>query len=370
MRPRGRTGGYGVIRSIPAWFAALALLTPMAAAARPHGYPRSYDRIVDDANRESVLILYTTTHNKVADDLFKGFHKIYPRIKIIYVDGTAAYLNDRLISEVSHHQTTADLIWTTAVDLQAKLINDGYAQTYSSPEKPNLPSLAVWKDQGYGVSYEPIVMAYNKRLVPARDAPASHLDLARLLRSRTRAYQGRIATYDPNVSEIGSLALFHDVQATRDTWDLVQALGAAHVRFYSTATDMLAAIAKGDVLIGYNLVGSTAFEAQRRDPDIGVILPQDYMLTALPIALIPSEAAHPNAARVFLDFLLSRDGQTILARHEMTPVRLDLAASLGWNPAESPRVRTIRVGPSLLADLDQQNRARLARDWRRAINAH
>lgn len=375
MRPRGRTGGrrtggLGFIRSLLAWGAVLALLVPTDGLARPHGYPRSYDRIVEEANKESVLVIYTTTHKKVASDLFAGFHRLYPQIHITYVDGTAAYLNDRLVSEISHHQPTADLIWSSAVDLQAKLINDGYAQVYSSPEKPSLPSLAVWKDEGYGVSYEPIVMAYNKRLTPARDVPHSHLELAALLRQRLRAYQGRVATYDPEVSEIGRLALFHDAQATHDTWDLVRALGAAHVRFYATSTEMLAALAKGQILLGYNIIGSSAFEAEQRDPAIGVILPQDYLLTALPIALIPAEARHPNAAKVFLDFLLSHDGQAILERHQMTPVRLDLASSLGWNPAESGRVRTIRVGPSLLADLDQQNRARLDRDWRRAMAAH
>lgn len=370
MRPKGRTGGYDVIRSIPAWFAALALLAPAASAARPHGYPRSYDKIVEEANKESTLVLYTTTRDKVADDLFAGFHRLYPRIRITYVDGTAAYINDRLMSEVAGKRPTADLIWSSAVDLQAKLINDGYAQTYSSPEKPNLPSLAVWKDQGYGVSYEPVVIAYNKRLTPPSDVPRSHLDLTRLLKSKTRTYAGRVVTYDPAVSEMGSLALFHDVQATHDTWDLVRALGAVHVRLFNTAKDMLEAVGSGQALIAYNVIGSSAFEAERRDPNIGVIVPGDYVLTALPIALIPTEAAHPDTAKLFLDFLLSHDGQAILARHEMTPVRLDLASSLGWNPDESDRVRTIRVGPSLLADLDQQNRARLARDWRRAITAH
>jgi iron(III) transport system substrate-binding protein len=42
------------------------------------------------------------------------------------------------------------------MDLQAKLINDGYAQGYLSPEKPALPATAVWKNMGYGVTAEPV----------------------------------------------------------------------------------------------------------------------------------------------------------------------------------------------------------------------
>jgi iron(III) transport system substrate-binding protein len=370
MRPKQRPGGNGVIRSAPAWAAALALAFPLHAYGRPAGYPRSYDRIVEQANKERKIVIYANTHRKVAYDLFSAFRKLYPSINITYVDGTADSLNDRLVREVAQHHPTADLIWSSGVNLQAKLINDGYAQVYSSPEKPNLPNLAVWKDQGYGVNFEPIVIAYNRRLVPPADVPHSHLDLTRLLQVKAKQYQGKVATYDDAVSEFGRLTLFHDLRATHDTWDLVRALGVAHVRFYQTSAVMLDDISSGQVLIGYNLVGSSALEHQARDPNIGVVFPKDYLLTALPVALIPAEAAHPNAAKLFLDFLLSREGQSILARHKVTPVRLDMAASLGWNPSDPDRVRTIRLGPSLLADLDQQNRARLIKDWRRNMSVH
>lgn len=366
----GSRRGRRVIRWTPAWVAALALLFPVHSYGRPQGYPQSYDRIISKANTESEVIIYTNTHHEVARDVFSEFHKLYPNIKVNYVDGTAAALNDRFIQEVARHQPTADLIWTSAVDLQAKLVNDGYAQVYSSPEKPALPGLAVWKDQAYGVTFEPIVIAYNCKLVPAGDAPRTHLELTRLLEKKARTYQNKIATYDAAASEFGRLILFHDVRATSDTWDLVHALGAAHTRFYPTSTAMLDAISRGEALIGYNLVGSSALERQAHDPNIRVILPSDYLLAVLPVALIPAEAEHPDAAKLFLDFLLSRQGQAVLARHQYAPVRLDMAAGLGWNPAEAGRVRAIRIGPSLLADLDQQNRDHLLKDWRRNITAH
>jgi iron(III) transport system substrate-binding protein len=190
------------------------------------------------------------------------------------------------------------------------------------------------------------------------------------LERKARTYQNKVATYDAADSEFGRLLLFHDVRATSDTWDLVRALGAAHARLYLTSGAMLDAISKGDALIGYNIVGSSALERQARDPNLGVVLPSDYLLAVLPVALIPAEAEHPDAAKLFLDFLLSRQGQAVLARHQFMPVRLDMAAALGRNPADSERVRAIRIGPSLLADLDQQNRDHLLKDWRRNITAH
>ena len=51
------------------------------------------------------------------------------------------------------------------MDLQIKLVNDGYAQTYVSKEIAHIPDWAIWKDEAYAVTAEPIVIVYNKKLV-------------------------------------------------------------------------------------------------------------------------------------------------------------------------------------------------------------
>ena len=57
------------------------------------------------------------------------------------------------------------------MDLQVKLVADGQAATYPSPEIKSLPKWAVWKEAAYGTTYEPITFVYNKRLVPEGDVP-------------------------------------------------------------------------------------------------------------------------------------------------------------------------------------------------------
>ena len=84
------------------------------------------------------------------------------------------------------------------MDLQIKLINDGYAQSYVSTQKSALPSWAVWKNQGYGVTAEPVVFVYDSRRPRPDQVPHSHAELRSLLEAGT--IPGPVATYDPKRS--------------------------------------------------------------------------------------------------------------------------------------------------------------------------
>jgi iron(III) transport system substrate-binding protein len=163
------------------------------------------------------------------------------------------------------------------------------------------------------------------------------------------------------------LFISQDVRVTRDTWDLARALGATKAVFYSNAGDILQQIAAGAQFIGYDVMGSYALEWQKKHHEIGVVFPSDYVLLTSRIAFIPQAAQHPNAARLFLDFLLSPAGQSLLSHHSMMPLRLDVPL-----PADEPRLdpfhtQTIEISPGLLANLDRLVRIRFKRDWARAL---
>jgi iron(III) transport system substrate-binding protein len=252
------------------------------------------------------------------------------------------------------------------MDLQIKLANDGYAQEYASLEKPSLPEWAVWKDKAYGITAEPIVFAYNKRLMPVEDVPQTHADLARLLKAKPDEYRGKIASYNPERSGVGFLYITQDAQVNRDTLDFVRALGRTNPKFYTSTGAMMERVISGEHLLAYNMIGSYALERQTRDPSLGVILPRDYTLVMSRIALIPTDARHPNASKVFLDYILSARGQTLLAKRHMAPVRADVAPPEGARPTVEA-ARAIGVGPALLANLEQLTRQRFLKDWRRTL---
>ncbi|MDC0711951.1 ABC transporter substrate-binding protein [Stigmatella sp. ncwal1] len=337
-----------------------------SSATPPDGYPLSYAHIIEAARQEGSLSIYSATDASEAAPLIRAFEATYPGVRVEYADQNSTELYSRFIAEVAAGQGTADLVWSSAMDLQVKLIHDGYAQAYASPEKPNLPDWAVWKDEGYGVTAEPLVIAYNKRLMPPGDVPRTRADLERLLRAKKDFYQGKVASYDPERSGVGFLFISQDVQVRQDTWRLVEALAGTQPRLYTSTGAMLERLVSGEHLLVYNMIGSYALQRQKKDPSVGIVFPADFTLTLSRIAFIPTEARHPNAAKLFLDFLLSKRGQALLAQRDMSPVRADLGdTGVPTPPAE--QVRAIRVGPQLLANLDPLTRLRFLKQWKRIV---
>lgn len=330
-----------------------------ASAQRPTGYPRSYDALIAEARAEGGVRIYGNADAAAMTAVIAAFRRTFPGIVVQYRDLEARDIYRRVVAEAPARAPSADLVWSSAMDLQAKLINDGYAQSYQSPEKPALPPTAVWKNMGYGITSEPVAFVYNKRLIPPARVPRTHEAFERLLRDRTAALTGRVATYDPARSNVGYLYLTEDFAITRDTASLLQAIAATRPMLSRTTEPMLDAVATGRAAIAYNVVGPYALTRARSDPRIGVVFPRDYVLVASRVAFIARNARRPAAAKLFLDFLLSRTGQVLLARQWLFPVRSDVAAPrLG-----ADRARPIRIGPQLLVNLDAIKRRRFLADW-------
>lgn len=327
----------------------------------------SRDRIVELAIAEGKLTIWSVTDSRNVEGVLDGFRELYPQIDVEYFDLPARELYDQVVKEADSGEPTADFLWSSAMDLQIKLVNDGYSQPYISPERPALPDWAVWKNEAWGVTAEPIVFAYNRRLMAKYgEVPDTHPDLLKFLRDNVTSLQGMVATYDPAVSAVGYLYLAQDKHANYNTWDLVSAMGNAGVRLFPTTETILDELGRAELAFAYDMIGSYAINAQRTNPQIGVVVPRDYTLVMSRIAVIPKAARNPNTAKLFLDFLLSKKGQLLLAARNMTPVRTDLklAESMQINALSA---RAIRVGPSLLVHQDRLTREKFLRDWKSAV---
>jgi iron(III) transport system substrate-binding protein len=149
---------------------AMTLFAGAASAQVPEGYPAGYQALIDGAKKEGKVVVYSTTDAAAANPLIKDFEALYG-IKVEYNDLNSTELYNRFIAEAAAGQGTADLTWSSSMDLQVKLVVDGYAVAYQSPEAKHLPAWANWKDTAFGVTNEPVAFVYNKRLVPAEDVP-------------------------------------------------------------------------------------------------------------------------------------------------------------------------------------------------------
>ena len=349
----------------------LALCAMACLAQIPQDYPSGYRKLITSAQREGSVVIYSTMDFAEARPLIADFEALYPGIEVQYNEMNSPEVYGRFIQETERDGHSADVTWSSAMDLQIKLANDRYAEAYRSPEARFLPEWAVWHDEAYGTTFEPAVFVYNKKLVPADEVPQTHSEFLRLLTSRPEKYSGNVITYDIEKSAVGFLFLSQDSLAMPGLWNLVSVLGARNVELEANTATMIERIASGKDLIGYNLLGSYALGRAKRDPSLGVVLPRDYTLVLSRVILIAKKARHPNAAKLWLDFVLSRRGQTVLAeRSRFFSIRPDvtgeftaatLARTLG------PSSRPIGVGSGLLVFLDKAKHQEIIRRWRQAI---
>ena len=351
--------------------AGLFLLTASASAQVPPGYPADYGKIIEAANKEGKLSISSTTDAVASNPLIKDFQALYPGIKVEYSDLNSTELYNRFIAEAAAGSGTADVLWSSAMDLQVKLVADGRALTYASPEIPKLPKWAVWQNQAYGTTYEPITFVYNKRLVPAEDVPQDHAALLKLLTAKPDAYKGKITAYDPERSGVGYLFVNEDAKNFPQAWDLFRAFGKVNAKLYTSAGAMMERVTSGEHTIAYGVFGSYALGRSKKDPNLGIVMPKDFTMVTSRVVFISSQAKNPNAAKLFLDYLLSKRAQTIIANQaDLYSLRADVEGEASAKRVAEligDKARPVPIGPELLANLDQKTRLDFLKKWQAAM---
>jgi len=322
------------------------------------------------SSQETVeLVIGSTTPMTEAEELVNQFKSLNPGVTVHNPKVLSSDLFENVVNP-ERGKIPLDVVWSSAMDLQIKLANDGYASEYRSTEAGEIPSWAQWKDRAYGVTAEPVVMIFNKKLLRADLVPHDHADLHRLLTENVSTFKGKIATYDPEQSGTGLLFITQDLRVTAQTWKLIAAMGNAGVKLYASSLPMIDRVCSGELLLAYNVMASYALERAKHDPNLGIVFPKDYTLLLSRIALIPQSARQPVLARRFVDFLLSREGQTLLARHSLGSVRDDMKESIPGYIETEKALRPIALSIELLTYLDQSKRKRFLRDWKDALRGH
>lgn len=74
------------------------------------------------------LVVYSSLDEPLATPMIEGFQKANPDIAVHYEDMLTGEIYDRIVKETDAGKKTADFAFSSAMDLQVKLSNDGYAQ--------------------------------------------------------------------------------------------------------------------------------------------------------------------------------------------------------------------------------------------------
>lgn len=356
-------------RSLVLSCAALAIAGAAHAQDVPAGYPADYAATIEAAKSQGKVVIYTSTDIAQAQALLDAFTAKYG-VQVEYNDlGTNGAYN-RAISEAAANQMGADIVWSSAMDLQVTLAADGYAEAYASPEKAALPEWAVYQDQLYATTVEPVGIIYNTGAIKEADFPKTRADLITYLQTNKDALQGKVATFDPEKSGTGFLHHTNDVEATDNFWDLAKALGEVGVRTYSSSGSMKETVVSGENVMAVNIIGSYALDWIKESPNLAVAFGTDYTAAFSRLALLTKDSPNPEGGKLFLDFMLSKEGQSALAQGGLPSVREDVTEGLNvasLNELVGGSLKPIAVDDHLLKFMAPQERVGFFKEWNAAL---
>lgn len=317
----------------------------------------------EDATR--TLRVRGSTDIQMFAPVMQAFLQATPDTGIRYEQWGSNALYQASSEECQQSRPSADLLISSAIDQQVKLVNDGCAAAHRSAYTRRLPAHANWRDELFGITLEPAVLVYNREALSGDDIPLSRFDLLDRLRPSDSRFAGRVATYDIELSGLGYLFAFADSQQASTFGALLEAFGRTGAVATCCSAELIDAVAEGRYLVAYNVLGSYALARAATDERIGIVAPQDYTLTLSRAVLIPKEAQQADLAHAFLDFLLSDQGRSVLqASHLIATFDDGEMADFPTATGAAPVLRPIPLSPTLLVGLDQMKREFFIRQWR------
>lgn len=317
------------------------------------------------------VVIYAAADFQVIKPLIEDFEAAYPQIKVDYHDLQTTDLYQKFLKEIGP-DSKADIVYSSAMDLQMKLVNDGHAMPHRSSETLALPSWARWREEAFGTSFERVCFAYNRELLAPELVPQTHAELARLLREHPDLFSNRLATYDPHRSGLGYLLHSQDLEANPVVfWTLIREMARVGLHTESTTRQMLERIDKGTYVLGYNVLCSYVHAQEKTASRVVTVKPMDYTLVMSRIAFISRYAPHPDEAKIWLDYVLSRRGQAVFNQIGLHSVRTDVedpTSAVTLRKELGNAFRPIVLNTGLLTYIDKSKRQLFLQQWDRAIS--
>jgi iron(III) transport system substrate-binding protein len=299
-----------------------------------------------------VLRVLSSTDTSFFAPILEAFLQDKPDLQVAYfVNGTAR------IDEIFRAEPQDfDVVISSAMDLQLKLVNDGFAA-----EVPNLdrPDWAQWRQSLFAFTSEPATVVVNRSAFPDGDVPQPRQALIQTLRARPDLFRGRVGTYDVRQSGLGYLFATQDARASETFWRLMEVMGGLEARLYCCSGEMIDDLQSGKLLVAYNVLGS--YVAAREDvaDQLEIILPSDFPTTMMRTALVSAQTEISDVAADFVRHLVG------LQSAPRDPEVFPLPSLRAVNDARGQTV--IALEPALMTYLDPLKRRNFIKEWSSAV---
>src|SRR5215475_4976152 len=267
------------------------------------------DARLEAAKKEGKVVWYTSLALTSAEKVAKLFETAYPGIKVeVHRTGSQRILQ-RVMQELQANIKNADVLHTSDAGHFVFLKEKKLLMKYTPAGVEGFPPGFKDKDgYHYGLRATVNVIAYNSKVVAAGEAPRTWKDLL------DPKWKGKLVTAHPGYSGVIAthvLALVH-----LHGWEYFQQLAQNKPMLVQSAVDPSGIVASGERPVAADGGDYTFYQAKKKGNPVEIVFPAEGVPLVVSPSAITSFAPHPNAAKLFTDFIFGRDLQQVLADSE------------------------------------------------------
>ena len=298
---------------------------------------RAAEDAVGLAQKERKVVVYHTTTNPDTLAIAAAFKKKYPFAEVESYRGTGEKLLQRVTTEIKAGQHFADVYMISG--LQTWILKDlGLLNIYRSPEREKVQP-ALRDQQGYwsGVYWNLEVLGYNTKLVQEKEIPRKWEDLL------LPRWKGQLALEEDDVYWYTMMLRLMGEEKGKN---YARQLAKQQLQIRAGHSLVAQLLAAGEFHLTPTLRVQTAEDLKSRKAPVEWVAIEPLAPNP-PVAIsLAKQAPRPNVARLYIDFVLSQEGQKIMATFKRNPTRTDVDAPV-------PRASKVK-----LVEMDQDNLAK------------
>jgi len=278
-------------------FLAAALLSAPAWAAE--------DAVVREAKKEGKVMWYTSIGLPDAQALCNKFNAKKLGVEcIVHRDGSGK-IYQRYLQEAKGNIYVGDVLHTSNaghfLNLQEK-----HLLKYNPRGIEKFDPKFVNKDGRWHILRAGVTMPfYNTKKISAADAPKSHKDIL------NPKWKDRLVHSHPSYSAFVTNSMVHIVRLYGE--DYYKKLAALKPKVVQSAIASIPLVSRGEADLGSGTTSYTLFQNIKKGEPLKPIFAEEGMALVTSPNGILTKAPHPNAAKVFADFLFSQEAQQLLA---------------------------------------------------------
>jgi iron(III) transport system substrate-binding protein len=301
--------------------------------------------IEEGAKKEGKVALATSVSVADFPKFLAAFTRKYPFLDVnsgLYQAATGTVLA-RVDAELRAGASTFDVLHIANLAAYLAFARDGLLMPYASPEAAAYPANAKDKDLWTTVRAVGVMLAYNKNVLAPDKAPKAWADLLK------PDFSGKKLVIQNAAAGTWQMGVYM-LEKTFGL-DYVKKLAAQQLIITTGAAQQIDMINRGEALVAVGIDHTVLFTDAVAKAGVVPVYPSDGMPTAAtPIAILKG-APHPNAAKLLVDYMLSKEGQEVFVLDVMK--NYSLRPDVPPGPGQAPLAQAKPLTPSDMPDYEK-----------------